>query len=263
MNSFADYAAIDGVNWSTLRYMRESALHYKHRLSTPIEDTIPMALGRATHTLVFEPALFEHEYVIWEGGDRRGNAWKAFEAEHAGQTIFKPAEIAVAVQMADAVKAHPLVQPYLDDGVFEQPITWTDPATGLPCKAKPDWLQPTRKTLVDLKTSISADGRRFGSLAARLGYHCQMAMYRSGIQHALQWFPQEVCIIVVEREAPHDVAVFRMDEEALTLAFEEVQQLMQQLAVCRRTDTWPGRYTEKQSLQLPAYLYGEMEFEYE
>lgn len=261
--SESGYFDAPGVNWSTLKHMRESALHYKHRLSAPIEDTIAMALGRATHTLVFEPSLFDDEYVIWEGGDRRGKAWTEFSEEHDGKTIFKPAEIAVAEQMADAVKAHPLVQPYLVDGVFEQPISWTDPGTGLLCKAKPDWLQPMRQTLVDLKTSISADGRRFGSLAARLGYHCQLAMYRSGIQHALQWFPQEVCIIVVERDPPHDVAVFQMDEESLSVAFEEVQQLMQQLVVCRSTNTWPGRYTEKQGLQLPAYLYGELEFEYE
>lgn len=258
-----EYAKIDAVNWSSLKHMRESPMHYRYRLDNPIESTPAMALGRATHTLVFEPLLFDDEYVIWTEGDRRGKAWKEFEELHTGKTIFKPNEIILAKQMANAVKSHPLVQPYLTDGIFEQPITWTDPATGMRCKARPDWLQPSRTALVDLKTSISADARRFGALAARLGYHCQMAKYRNGVQCALKWFPQEVCIIVVERDPPHDVAVFRMDEETLSIAFEEVQQLMQQLAVCRSTDSWPGRYTEKQGLQLPAYLYGEMEFEYE
>jgi len=33
--------------------------------------------------------------------------------------------------------------------------------------------------------------------------------------------------------------------------------------VCRQTNSWPGRYLEEQALQLPAYIYGDVEVEYE
>lgn len=250
------YFEIDAVNWSTLKNMRDSALHYKYRLEAPREDTAAMALGRVTHTLVFEPEQFGAEYVIWEGGDRRGKEWSAFKELHADKTIFKPAEIDLAVQMADAVRRHPLVQPYLVDGLFEAPITWVDEDTGLRCKAKPDWTQQERRTLVDLKTTASVDGRRFGALAARLGYHCQLAMYRDGIETALGWKPKKVCVIAVERDPPHDVGVFQLDEDTLFLGLDEVKQLMLQLVACRASDTWRGRYIEEQALQLPAWIYG-------
>lgn len=259
----ADYFAIDALNWSTLKNMRDSPAHYRYRLGDPIEQTPAMALGRVTHTLVFEPGLFAAEYAIYEGGDRRGKEWTEFRDANAGKTIFKPGEIDAAIAMADAVKAHPLVQPYLEDGLFEQPIQWIDPDNGLRCKAKPDWLLPKRRTLVDLKTTVSVNARRFGSLAARLGYHCQMAMYRHGIEHALGWRPERVLMIAVERDPPHDVAVFELDDETLIIGLDEVKQLMQQLIVCRAQDRWPGRYEEEQPLQLPGYLYGEVEFEYE
>ena len=252
----SNYFDIDAVNWSTLKLMRDSPLHYKHYLAEPFEQTPQMALGRVTHTLVFEPELFDDEYVVWECGDRRGKEWAEFKAEHASKTIFKPAEMAAAVNMAHAVRHHPLVKPYLVGGLFEHAIQWVDPDTGLKCKGKPDWLQPRRKTLVDLKTTVSVDGRRFGALASRLGYHCQLAMYREGIETALDWRPAKVCIIAVERDPPHDVGIFQLDEDALFLGLDEVKTLMLQLLACRASDKWPGRYLEEQALQLPAWVYG-------
>lgn len=250
------YEDIDAVNWSTLKHLRDSALHYRYRLHVAREDTPAMALGRATHTLVFEPAKFDDEFVIWEGGRRQGKEWEEFRDANKSKTIFKAGEIDAAFAMAEAVKRHPLVQPYLtDDGVFEQGITWMHQDT-IRCKAKPDWLIPGQRILLDLKTCRSVDGRRFGAVAARLGYHCQLAHYRAGIQGALGWMPCRVLIVAVENEPPHDVAVFEIDEDTLHIGTVEVQELLARLHACRMSDRWPGRYVEEQALQLPAWVYG-------
>lgn len=250
-----DYASMRGVNWSTLKNLRESGLAYQYGLVHPREDTAALALGRVTHTLAFDPLTFAEEFVIWEHGDRRGNEWKAFADRHAGKTIFKPAEIETAIAMADAVKRHPLVQPYLARGVFEQPIQWIDPDTGIQCKAKPDWLQPHRRALVDLKTTVSIEGRRFGNAAARYGYHCQLAHYAAGVEHALGWRPELVKLIAVEKTPPHDVAVFTLTDADLYAGADEVAELLQKLRAYTDAQTWPGRYSEEQALQLPAWLF--------
>lgn len=249
------YFSLSGVNWSSLKWLRESALIYKYRLEAGLADTPALALGRVTHTLVFEPAKFNAEYAIWTEGDRRGNAWKEFANAHAHQTIFKPAEIETAIAMAESVRRHPLVQRYLDGGMFEQPIRWVDPDTGLHCKAKPDWLLPKQRVLLDLKSAVSIDGRKFGAAAARYGYHGQLAHYKNGVSVALDWEPARVIIVAVEKEPPHDVAVFELDEEALFAGSEEVRTLLLQLKACRDADVWPGRYTEEQALQLPAWMF--------
>jgi exodeoxyribonuclease VIII len=253
------YRLLAGVNWSSLKYLRESALLYRYRLGVPDEDTPSMALGRATHALVFEPETFERDFAIWEGGRRQGKEWEAFRDAHVNQTIFKPDEIELAAQMAEAVRRHPLVQPYLTGGLFEHPIRWTDGATGLLCKAKPDWLIAERRILLDLKSARSIDARRFGAFSARLGYHCQLAHYRNGVTAALGWRPERVLIVAVENEPPHDVAVFELDEEALYVGEQEVQELLAMLRACRTADQWPGRYTEEQALQLPAWLFNDDE----
>jgi exodeoxyribonuclease VIII len=253
------YADLEGVNWSTLQNLRKSGLAYQHALQNPRQDTEALALGRVTHTLVFEPEKFAAEYVIWEGGTRRGKEWEAFKAEHEGMTIFKPDEIDTAVAMAEAVKRHPLVQPYLAGGEFERAIQWTDPATGLPCKARPDWLQPRRRALVDLKTTRSIEGRYFGNAAARFGYHCQLAHYFNGVREALGWTPEIVALIAVEKDAPHDVAVFRLLDDDLYAGSSEVAELLGKLRAYMDAQTWPGRYQEEQALQLPAWLFMEDE----
>jgi exodeoxyribonuclease VIII len=251
----ADYAALDGVNWSTLKHLRDSGLAYHYALSNPREDTTDLALGRLTHALVFEPETFERDFAIYEGGTRRGKEWEAFKAEHEGQTIFKPDEIEVAVAMADAVKRHPLVQPYLDGGEFERVLRWVDEATGMRCKARPDWLQPHRRALIDLKTAKSIEGRQFGNAAARYGYHCQLAHYGAGVTAALGWRPEQVRLIAVEKTPPHDVGVFVVTEDDLYAGAEEVGELMQKLRAYTDAQSWPGRYSEEQALQLPAWLF--------
>lgn len=261
-NNHAEYAAIDAVNFSTLKWMRESPLVYRHRLTQGYPDTPALAMGRVTHTLVFEPEKFSDEYAIWDG-DRRGKAWSEFKEASGEKTIFKPAEIETAQQMAEAVRSHPLVAPYLDGGLFEHAVYWTDPETGLPCKARPDWIIPDRRILIDLKTCVSADARRFGAAAARYAYHLQCAMYVNAITYGLGWAPNRVKIIAVEKDAPHEVSIFDVPQEAIDAAAEEVSDLLRMVKACRQTNTWPGRYLEEQQLQLPAYIYGEVEFEYE
>ena len=259
MMDFSKYCAHEAVNWSSLKHMRDSALAYRYRQDVPRDDTPALALGRLTHALVFEPETIDRDYAIWEGGARRGKAWLEFEEANAGRTIFKPDEIDEATQMADAVRRHHLVQPYLDGGVFESSLFWRDEATGMDCKARPDWLLEDRRILLDLKTARSIDGRRFGAAAASYGYHCQLAHYAAGVLAVHGWLPKRVLIVAVEKDGPHDVAVFELDSDALWAGQEEVKELMERLRQCKMLDKWPGRYQDEQALQLPAWMFLEDE----
>ena len=251
------YNDIEGVNWSTLKALRDSPLHYRYTLEHGREDTPQLALGRVTHALIFEPETFARDYAVYEDGDRRGKAWEAFTAEPEGRTIFKPSEIDDAVAMAEAVRRHPLAEPYLDGGRFEQVLTWKDQPTGIDCKCKADWIVPRRRLLVDLKTTQSIDGRRFGASAARFGYHGQLAHYEAGVKSALGWAPEEIAIIAVESHAPYDVGVFVVGDDTLHAGREEVRELLDRLAFQRKLNDWPGRYSEKQALQLPAWMFAD------
>lgn len=251
----AEYAALPGINWSTLKHMRDSPKAYLHAVNNPRADTLPFALGRALHALVLEPHTFWDSFEVWNDGDRRGAKWRAFEEQHAGSTILKADEYDLVNAMAEAVRTDPVAAKYLEGGTHERPITWTDPSTGLVCKARPDTVIESSRRLVDLKSTRSVDGRRFGAESARFGYQLQMAHYWMGVLQHYGWRPAEVAIIAVEKTPPHDVGVFEVDPIALQLASDEVSELLQRLADCRSSGNWPGRYSEVQALQLPAWVY--------
>lgn len=263
MSRFAEYASMPGVNWTRLKHMRDSPLAYRHALEAEAPDTDTLALGRITHTLVFEPEHFKADYAVWTGGRRAGKEWDAFCERHAGQTILRDDDLVTAHDMAEAVKRHPDVRPYLAGGEFERIATWTDPRTGLACKARLDWIVPKRRTVVELKTAVSIEARRFGLACHRYGYHCQIAHQVNGCTHGFGWTPERRKFVVVEKAPPHDVAVFDVSEEHLDIGATELAGLLERLKLCTDANHWPGRYEGEQALQLPAFVHGEVEFEYE
>lgn len=250
----ADYDAIDAVNWSTLKALRTSPLHYLHATRTPHADSDTLAIGRLVHALVFEPEIVNNEYAIWTGGRRAGADWTAFVAENAGRTILKADDVDEATRIADAVRRCPLVEPYLTGGTFERVIQWTDRATGIACKGILDLHHGPKRALVDLKTSRTIDAHRFGNIAHAYGYAGQIAHYRDGLV-TLGEEPIECFIIAVENAAPYDVAIFELDDDALQYGIEERARLMATLAECRDADAWPGRYPTRAALKLPGWLF--------
>ena len=124
MSTFADYATIDAVNWSTLKEMLRSPKHYLHATQNKRPDTAALAAGRFVHAAVFEPDTLDRDFAVYAGdGTRASKEYKAFAAEHAGKTILKADEADPLLACAQSVLLDPQVRPYLDpeDGAFEVP----------------------------------------------------------------------------------------------------------------------------------------------
>lgn len=255
----SEYAGLDAVNWSSLKHLRESPARYFHRKQHREPDSDTFRFGRAVHTAVFEPDRFPLEYVVWTGPRRAGKEWEAFSAAVGDRTILTVDQYQRALDIRDAVRAHPLVAPYLREGMAEHTLTWTDDATGLRCKGRLDWISTSISAVLDLKTTRDIGARAFGMSAARLGYHNQLAFYRAGVM-ANDILLDPACVIVaVEHEAPHEVAVYHLDMNALACGEEENAALLSQLKTCLESNTWPGRYSEEQDLSLPHWLFGDDE----
>lgn len=261
----AEYDALVGpdgerpVHWTCLKEMRKSPKHYRHRELHPAEETPAMLLGRAAHTGILEPMQFLRDYALYEGERRAGNAWKEFAAANAAKTILKRNEYDLCVAMQEAVRAHPEASKYLAAGRAEQVVTWFDEPTGLACKCRIDWqaLATGLAALIDVKTTNTVDAVLFGANAARMGHYAQLAMYARGLRAV--GLPMPAKIIAVESSAPHDVAVFDLDGDALAAGDEEVAELLLKVADCRAKGEWPGRYAGEQALRLPAWFYVDAE----
>lgn len=264
--NFSDYEAIDAVNWSTLSEMRNSPKHYKHRLSTPKPDTVALRRGRIGHVALFEPERFEDTYIVEpdfgdcrktdrtskeeaKGNKTRRDAWRK---QNTGRILVTAAEYAQATAVRDAVRAHPEAMKYLQAGIAEQSVTWTDAATGLPCKARLDWVSRSEPAVVDLKLCRDISMVALERAMMRYGYNSQLAHYTAGWCASYDADLPGV-IIAAEGSAPHDVGVFRLDEEALDYGRDEVAELLKRVAVHRGLNMWPGRYPIEMTLRLPAW----------
>lgn len=247
--NFAAYCQVDAVNWSTLKCMSASPLHYRHRLETPRDDTPAMRFGRACHTAVLEPDRFPLEWVVFDGR-RAGNAWAEFAAVNADRGILTRSEYETALAVRDAVHAHPAAAKLLAGCEYEQTVLWNDPDTGIACKARPDAVN--KRTLVDLKTTRTIDARKFGRVAYDLDYFGQLAFYAEGLAITTGRY-YEAFIVAVESECPHDVGVFAVEPDSLAAAADRSHEYLERVAQCRTADDWPGRFAEAQTLELPPW----------
>lgn len=252
--AFAAYQAMPGINWSTLKELEKSERHYLWRRQHPLEDTARLAFGRLVHTAVLEREHLPNDYAAFEG-DKRTKAWREFREANAGRTCVSAAEMDAALDMAEAVRSHPLAGRLIANCRAEVSLTWTDKATGIACKARLDALTP--RTIVELKTVTSADPWEFGRVCARLGYHKQLAFQRRGVRAVLKRKHPAVRIIAVEIEPPYDVVVFRPDEDALWAADETIGDLLVMAERLRHKREPRGRSEKLVPLHLPPWAYGD------
>lgn len=252
--AFTDYCAIPAINWSRLRHLHDSPLHYRWHSDHPTPDTPAMARGRLVHCAALEPDELPLRYAVWDSGRKQGKAWAEFCSVNESREVVSVAEYETACQIRDAVRSHPIAGPLLTGGMAEQTLTWTDPETHLSCKCRLDYISD--KAVVDLKTTGSVEAREFGKTVERYCYHGQAAFYMSGVEATCGYqVPPPFVFIAVESDPPHDVAVFTVSEDDLFLGETIVQDLMRRVVECTATGQWPGRYSQAKPLLLPAWAW--------
>lgn len=263
MDAEKAYRAADGLNYSTLKHLRQSPLHYQYQLEAPRKDMPAWVMGRLIHLLTFEPFAFEDTYFVWEGRkDKRTKAYQAAVAEADGREVVSPDQHEQALRVAARITNHPTMRALLSrpDVQCEKPLFWE--LDGRACKGKPDLYvvgdhedgKTRRHLLLDLKTFNTTDAHQVRSTAFRYGWHLQVAHYLSGIA-ALHGEPTEVeaYLLVAEQDSPHDVRCFQWDDLSLELAQKEHRDLLDLLAQCEKTNHWPGR-GDFGELSPPAWL---------
>jgi exodeoxyribonuclease VIII len=253
--NFEDYRAIEALNFSTLKAIDRSPLHFEHRRRHALEDNDRMAVGRAVHALVLEPATFERDFAVFEGR-RAGKAWEAFEEDNSDRTILRLQDLERAQAIAAAVRRHSAAAALLAQGTPEHTIRWTDTTTDEPCKARLDWIND--HAIADLKVTADVSPRRFGALAARMLYHVQLVWYEEAARAVEPLRPARyLCLIAAEAEPPHDVAVYYLEDDQIYAAREHLERLKVRYAECKRLGQWPGVAPTAQPLALPRWLYAD------
>jgi len=238
------YHALRAISPSQIKVLGRSPLHYFDQFRAEDrerpEPTAAMLLGTALHTAVLEPDLWDSTIAVPPHSfDRRTKVGKElaaeFEREAAGKIVLSPDDADQVRRMADAVRTHPAAKFILDlPGRREPSYTWSDPATGLPCKTRPDWHSDDRRIVVDVKTSIDASRAEFSKSIANYDYHVQAAWNQAALE------AEQFITIAVEKTRPFAVAVYPVSGALIAAGQRRIEAAMTLLAECEASGVWPG-----------------------
>jgi hypothetical protein len=248
----SEYRAAPGVNFSRLKKIAESPLHYKE--NPPYTGKAGL-LGRLGHMALLEPDLYANSVAVFDG-DKRTKAWKDFKLANEGKIFIGHGDHEKAVGMANSVRAHKAMSRYFDGAQFEKPIFWRH-EFGIECKSKPDWF--TDAVMIDPKTSGNKIGpRKFGYQCADLYYYAQMAFYHDALK-AVDGRDRKVILLAIEQNSPFDVIPYVLSEDDLQAGRAKYEGWLSTVLRCRREDYWPGQCPGEMPLDLPGYVFDDYE----
>lgn len=277
----AEYLAVDALSSTGLKLLALSPWHFKNRVEA--DPTPAMLRGSLAHCAVLEPDAMAQRYVVvpegaptrpsrrqWEAKDPSPASkaamqwWTQFQADNAGREIVSAADYALCQLQLQAVRDCQFLASVLLYGRGEVSIFWIDEATGLYCKARPDWMAlNTRAVVLDLKTCTDESPSGFGRAAARLRYDLQAAHYVAGVE-AVTGQAVDFFFGAVTNKPPVLAVPYALTDEIRDQGKEERRELMERLAWCQRENEWPAYGSGVQLLDFPAYAKngGEVEVEW-
>jgi exodeoxyribonuclease VIII len=252
---FADYIAWPAVNWHTLFPFRISAKQGRHEMTLPPDATADMVLGGSLDCAVFDPAEFDHTYIVMPkfDGHPNSNIYKAAKAawmaENSGRVVLTADEMDATRGMQKALMDHPTAAALLTGrGRNQISIVWTDQKTGELCKGRIDRLARVPANLLDPSATgevvcltdlkKTAFLHRFDSEVAKYGYHGQLGFYNDGL-YTIDPRPVIPLLIVVEDHPPFDLAIFSMTD-AVEHGRRLYRRLLDTLHRCKTSGGWPG-----------------------
>lgn len=256
----ASYLAFDAASASLLHVLStQTPAHARVYMTEPREDTRSLILGEAVHYAILEPQLFPLRYAVSPKVDKRTKigkeTYEEWVAEHPSHVPLTADEYDAARGMLAATAAHGEALRYLEGaGMNEVTLTWTDEATGLACKARPDRIARVdgRTWVVDVKTCRSASPHGFSKAVAEYGYHHKAAWYLDALD-LLDPRPRQFLFVAVESESPFALALYQLTDDAIEQGREDNRAALAVLAECKRTGVWPGYPTEVTYLDLPRW----------
>lgn len=152
-------------------------------------------------------------------------------------------------QIAALVEAGTIPESPFSEELSEKVLIWRD--HGVLCRSMMDGWQFTHDTLSEYKTEgESASPDKFMWKARRMGYIFRLAFYRRGLEALNLSFSPNIHIFVQETAPPYLLAFYRIDDELIARADEQIIQVLRRWKRCLETNNWPGYDTAGYDLSL-------------
>jgi hypothetical protein len=233
---------------------------FKYDRDNPRPPKREFDLGHAAHKLVLGEGS-DFELIDFPDYKKKDAQVQRDGAYATGLVPLLPKEHEQVQAMAEAIRQHPIAGPLFapGSGRAELSIFWTDPATGVRCRVRPDWLKqmPGLTLAVDYKTAKDASPDAVSRAIRDHSYHQQDALYTDGVE-AAGLAPDGCRFIFVfqSKTAPYLITVRELTQQDRDIGRARNEKALRIYAECERTGNWPdwtGPVTEIPQIGMPAW----------
>lgn len=239
------------VSFSSLKEFLRSPMHFKYYMTTPSRaKKLPpavataMAMGKIIDCLLLTPEKFEdkfavHSFNVWSYSDKP--KFEIFCENNKGKWLVTKDDYEKALMIKASVHANTEAKKILDRVTQTQrEYKWTDEETGIPLIAFTD-AECDNIITAELKSTINASPKSFEKDAYNFLYPFQTGFYKEA-QFACKRVSKNYKYIVVEREAPHGVAVYTPTEEYIESGRKMFRETIRDFKVCLDNQMFDAGY---------------------
>lgn len=280
MEIIDEYKKTSGVNFSTLKLYLKTPAHYKyavdHVSTEEEEEKTAFIIGRAIHCLVLEPHKFQERYAFIDLSKRpvpssnfakkenkewRNSLISSYKAE--GKLVLSMEDMQLVNDMATGIINSNAATQLIKGCVKEQIVTWTDPDSGVECKALVDFHDAARPQVVhgDVKSMVDASPRAVSNFMAKYMTHVQLAFYGDGLSQVYGKNFDCPFIIALEKAKPNLCQPYFVDLKAIEAGRVIYKSLLNLHKKCKAAGKWGGYESVNENhegviaIDLPGWAY--------
>lgn len=195
----------------------------------------------------------------------RARDWRTREAkaeianaEAEGLMPVKADDYDRAVAMVSAVRAHPVAGALFAPGTGrpEASMVWRDPATGVMCRGRVDWLRDQTDgplIIVDYKTTRSLDVSSLEKSIYEYGYHQQAPWYQAGVRALGLSDAPGFLFVFQKKTAPYQVRVVQLPDTTVGVGERRNERALRLYAECQASGVWPGYSDGLDTIGIPVW----------
>lgn len=237
-----EYHARRALSSSGIKELIKSPAHFLYWQANGSLDphAAPFRVGGAFHSLLLDT---EPRIEIFTGAKSlNSKAGEICLAAHPDSWVVTEEEWKTVEGMAGEIQRKSSLVKLLRDSHREQEFYWSE--DGLSCKAMLDMVHP--KAIFDLKTT-SDPASSFMWSARKYRYDIQAAWYTRALV-TTGASPRPFYFVVVEKNPPHGIMTFEINEQTMALANEEIDRMLALYGECMAGKAWPSYTNEIQSI---------------
>ncbi len=213
--------------------------------------------GKNAHTILLEPELFRSKHIVipefsgkTQDGKESKNSKEAKDKKKAWFARLPADAIPVDAEdieshtgMLNQLLSHGLIKNIFHSGSSEISGFWIDKETGVRCKFRADYINGSKKAVIDYKTARDASTTTMLKEIEKRYYDVQLFHYAMGCR-ALGIPIEDLIIVAQEKEYPYLPNTISINELLREDAEARWRSALNVLAKCFQTGVWPG-YPEK------------------